>query len=142
MTTSLSPVGVSFEENICSGYLSELQQFTPELNGSCPSPADTLPQTAENLRTYGASCFDYIANIPSCHFVGANQPTNLSTACRQFVGNNLSYNGCVAMYRSQANFDLPTFRLYLNQSAKLWNDSHDIIRPLDAQGRIVDVLSY
>ena len=141
-TSGFSPVGVSFEENICSGYLSELQRFTPGLNNSCPSGSDALPQTAENLRTYGASCFDYIATIPSCHFVGTSMPSGISPACRRFVGNDLSYNGCVAMYRSQPNFDLPTFRLYLNQSSKLWNNSHDIIRLLDAQGQIVDVLSY
>lgn len=142
VTSGLSPVGVSFEENMCSGYLSELQHFTPGLNGSCPSPSDVLPQNANNLRAYGASCFDYIAEIPSCHFAGTSMPSNISPACRQFVGNNLSYNGCVAMYRSQPNFGLPTYRLYLNQSSKLWNDSHDIIRLLDAQGQIVDVLSY
>ena len=142
VTTGLSPVGVSFEENMCSGYLTELQRFTPALNASCPSPSDALPQNASNLRAYGASCFDYIADIPSCHFVGASMPSNISPACRQFVGNNLSYNGCVAMYRSQQNFDLPTYRLYLNQSSKLWNNSHDIIRLLDAQGQVVDVLSY
>jgi hypothetical protein len=142
VTTGASPVGVSFQENICSGYLSELQHFTPDLGNSCPSPSDALPETAENLRTYGASCFDYLASIPSCHFVGSSIPSGISQSCRQFVGNNLSYNGCVAMYRSQTNFTLPTFRLYLGVRAKLWNDSHDIIRLLDAQGRVVDVLTY
>jgi flagellar basal body-associated protein FliL len=142
ITTAASPVGVSFEENICTGYLSQLQQFSPSLDQSCPSPSDALPQTAQNLRAYGASCFDYIANMPSCYFSGTSLPTSLTPACRSFIANNLSYNGCVAMYRNQTGFNLPSWRLYFALRSELWNNSHDIIRLLDSQGRVVDVLSY
>ena len=35
-----SPVGVSFKENICSGYLERRQDFYPALSQSCPRPSD------------------------------------------------------------------------------------------------------
>lgn len=142
LTTGVSPVGVSFRETVCTGYLSQLQQFSPSLSEACPVPTDALPQTAENLRTYGASCFDYIANLQSCYFPGAALPSGLSPACRSFVANNLSYNGCVATYQGQSDFALPSWRLYLGIRGELWNNSHDIIRLLDGQGRVVDVLTY
>jgi hypothetical protein len=142
ITTGASPVGVSFRENICSGYLAQLQQFSPNLNSSCPAPTDVLPQTAQNLRVYGASCFDYLQNLQSCEFPGTSLPASLSPACRSFLSTNLSYNGCVAMYRSRGDFARPAWRLYFALTRELWNNSHDIIRLLDNQGRVVDVLSY
>lgn len=142
LTTGLSPIGVSFQESECTGYLSQLQQFYPNLGESCPAPSDALPQTAENLRTYGASCFDYIASMQSCFFAGNTLPASLTPACRSFIANNLSYNGCVATYQAQPDFAQPSWRLYLGQSREFWNNAHDIIRLLDTQGRIVDVLTY
>lgn len=142
VSTGASPVGVSFRENICSGYLSELQRFSPGLNEGCPSPADIMPQTADNLRTFGASCFDYLSNLPSCHFAGAELPANLTPACRSFITGNLSYNGCVAMFRTRTHFTLPSWRLYLATNYALWDSAHDVIRLLDEHGRVVDVLSY
>jgi len=142
ITTGLSPVGVSFEDNICSGYLGQLQTFFPTLSSSCTAPSDALPQTAQNLKTYGASCLDYINNLPAFEFPGPNLPSDLSQACRTFVATTLSYNGCVAMNRTQSTFELPSWRLYLAMRAPLWNHTHDIIRLLDNQGRVVDVLQY
>jgi hypothetical protein len=142
IVTAASPVGVSFEENTCTGYLAQLQQFYPRLDESCPSPSDALPETPGNLQVYGASCFDYIANIPECYFSGTSLPASLTLACRSFIANNLSYNGCVAMYQTQPDFKRPSWRLYFALRGELWNNSHDIIRLLDGQGRVVDVLTY
>lgn len=142
VTTGASPVGVSFKETRCTGYLNQHQRFSPELNESCPEPSDALPQTAQNLRVYGASCFDYVANLSSCRFAGASLPGDLTSACRIYIANDLSYNGCVEMYRNSPYFALNSWRLFFSISHQLWNNSHDIIRLLDAQGRVVDVLSY
>jgi hypothetical protein len=142
VTTAASPIGVSFQETLCTGYLAQLQTFSPSLGDSCPTPSDALPQTAENLRAYGSACIDYVNNMPSCYFAGTSLPTTLSKACQNFISTNLSYNGCVAMYRSQQDFASPTWRLYLAMRRDFWNNSHDVIRLLDDKGRIVDVLSY
>lgn len=136
-----SPVSFSFRENICSGYLNELQPFTPELSSSCPAPDDELTQTPDSLRIYGASCFDYARSIPQCHFP-ANPPSALSAPCRTHLANTYSYNGCIRAHRYDPSFYQPSWRVYLNSNAELWDNSHDIIRLLDREGHTVDVLSY
>ncbi len=141
VTTAASPLGTSFRENICSGYLSELQRFTPELGSDCPAPSEALPMNADNLRTYGSSCFDYLNGLAQCHFP-STLPADLSSACRSFIQNTMSYNGCIHTYRNRSDFALPTFHSYLALRSDLWSNSHDVIRLLDEQGRIVDVLNY
>ncbi len=141
ITTAASPIGTSFRENICSGYLSELQTFSPELRSECPAPSEALPMNADNLRTYGSSCFDYLNSLTQCHFP-TTLPSDLSSACRSFISNTTSHNGCVNTYRNRIPFALPTFRAYLSFRSELWANSHDVIRLLDEQGRMVDVLTY
>ena len=141
ITTGASPVGTSFRENICSGYLTELHTFTPELSNECPTPPEMLPMNADTLRTYGSSCFDYLGALNQCHFP-ATLPGDLSAACRSFISNTMSYNGCISASRNRTSFMLPTFRTYLGLRSELWGNSHDVIRLLDEQGRTVDVLTY
>ncbi len=141
ITTAASPVGTSFRENICSGYLSEVQTFTPELSSECPTPSEALPMNADNLRTYGSPCFDFLNTLTQCHFP-TSLPGDISPACRSFVSNTMSYNGCINTYRNRNTFALPTFRAYLAFRSELWSNSHDVIRLLDEQGRTVDVLTY
>jgi hypothetical protein len=142
VTTAASPFGVSFRENQCTGYLNQVKQFTPDISDECPSPSDALPETADNLKTYGPSCFDYVGSLPHCYFPGSQIPNDLSSNCRSFVANTYSYNGCVNRYSTQGSFTFPTWRLFLNHTSELWNNAHDVIRLMDAQGRTVDVLTY
>lgn len=141
VSTGASPVGTSFKENMCTGYLGTLQRFTPPLESSCPAPADELPLTPENIRSYGEACFNLAQTLPSCVFP-ADVPASVSPSCRIFLMNNLSYNGCVQNHRHESGFARGTWRIYLNSVGELWRNSHDIIRLLDSEGRTVDVISY
>lgn len=141
VTTGASPVGTSFRENICSGYLSELHAFTPEIPNECPIPPEMLPMNADTLRTYGSSCFDYLNTLTQCHFP-TTLPADLSLSCRSFISNTMSYNGCISASRDRVPFALPAFRTYLGLRSELWGNSHDVIRLIDEQGRTVDVLTY
>lgn len=141
IASSYSPVGTSFRENMCIGYLSGVQAFEPPLYGRCPEPADAMPLTADNIRAYGENCIDFIRTIPACTYP-ASVPPGLSSACRAFVGSQLSYNGCVQRYRIRSAFLGDTWRMYLGASGELWRNSHDVIRLLDAEGRTVDALIY
>ena len=136
-----SPVGTSFRINACTGYLGGLQTFRPALSRDCPPPADALPLTADNLRTYGDACFDFVRELPLCTFPLA-APSSVSPACRIFLANNLSYNGCVQNHRYKTDFRHGAWRIYLGAGGELWRNSHDVIRLLDAEGRTVDVLTY
>jgi hypothetical protein len=141
VTTSASPVGASFRENICSGYLDQFQEFSPQLGNDCPSPSSVLPLTEENLRLYGDTCFDVINQLYSCRFP-QNIPDTATPACRAFLTDALSYNGCVNRNRSSRSFEVNRWRMYLSGQNEIWRNSHDAIRLLDAQGKTVDVFVY
>jgi hypothetical protein len=142
VNTGASPVGVSFRENTCSGYLAQFQSFYPDIERSCPDPSHALPQIPENLQRYGAACTEFVNNLQSCTYPRNNLPATLSPACKAFVTNTYTYNGCVTLYQSRVDFKKDTWRLFLGVIEPLWNNSHDIIRLLDADGRTVDVLTY
>ena len=137
-----SPLGVSFRLNACSGYLRQFQAFSPSLPLSCPSSSAELPPTIDNLRTYGASCVDFVRTIPSCTYYLGAFPDDVTPTCRAFVNEALTYNSCVDRHQFDANFKSRSWRIYLGSQNELWNDAHDIIRLLDASGRTVDVWSY
>ncbi len=142
ITTGITPVGTSFRENMCTGYLEQLQTFTPELTNNCPNPSEALPETPGNLQTYGSTCFEYLNNLAQCYFPGNSLPSDLTPACQAFVENTMSYDGCVNSYQNSKSFASPVWRLYLNMSTDLWNSGHDVLRLLDNEGRVVDVLTY
>lgn len=136
-----SPVGISFRENECTGYLAELQSYTPDLQQECPSPSDALPETAANMTVYGDACYNYVQSLASCHFP-QTVPATLPLACRAFIVNTFTYNGCVQTYQNDPTFPLDSWRIYLGAGRELWRNTHDIVRLLDAQGRIVADVTY
>jgi len=143
IVSGISPVSVSFRENICSGYLEQFQPFAPPLNQNCPDPGQALPVTEENLRTYGDTCIDFVRNTPPCHFpTAAELPATLTSACKAFVGDTFSYNGCVSAHRAEIGFNSDVWRVYLGSKNELWRNTHDVVRLLDETGRTVDVLTY
>lgn len=135
-----SPVGVSFRENMCTGYLSQFQHFSPRLSEECPAPSQVLPLTEENLVNYGGECFESIANLPQCRF--PQNLTGVSPACEVFLREKLSYNGCVSANSFRTNFQRNMWRVYLGASGEIWRNSHDAIRLLDTEGRTVSVFVY
>lgn len=141
VTSATSPVGVSFRENVCTGYLGQFQEFAPQLGNECPSPSSILPLTQENLQRYGESCFDVLTYLSSCQFP-QNLPENITPACRAFLTDALSYNGCANRNRSLQSFETNRWRMYLGGQNELWRNSHDAIRLLDREGKTVDVFVY
>jgi hypothetical protein len=142
LSSGFSPVGTSFRENMCTGYLGSLQSFSPPLSENyCPSPRDMVPLTADNIRAYGDACLDYIRSQGGCQ-TPRFAPSNVSPACIAAAMNTLSYNGCAMLYRNTANFAGSMWRVFLSSPDELWRNTHDIIRLLDTQGRVVDVLTY
>lgn len=139
--SGVSPVGGSFRENLCSPYLGRLQTFVPQLAGTCPSPADDMPLTAEYISTYGGNCIDYVRSIPSCE-LPRDLPPTLSDACRSFILTRQSYNGCVNAHQDDPSFAQNAWRLYIGAGRELWLNDHDVIRLLDEESRVVDVYTY
>ena len=141
IATAASPVGVSFRENMCSGYLEQFQTFSPPLIKECPFSSGILPLTQENLIRFGDSCFDALQNLSQCEFP-QSLPNTISGACRAYLTEYLSYNGCVNQNRDRSTFQKNMWRVFLGSPQNLWRDSHDAIRLLDAQGKTVSVFIY
>lgn len=142
VTSGSSPLGTSLRENLCTGYLNQLQTFSPTLSEQCPSPSESIPLSADNLNQYGDACIDFARSLSSCRAPLTGEVQGFSSACVSFIANTLSYNGCFDMYRYRANFFEDSWRIYLGASRELWRNSHDIIRLLDAEGRTVDAVTY
>lgn len=137
VTTGTSPVGTSFRENECSGYLEQLQAYTPPIETQCPSPGNAASEAGQ----YGDACAQYVASLPFCTFP-QNPPSDISSQCATYVQTTFSYNGCVQSFQSDPNFASDDWRVYLDATHELWNNNSDTIRLLDAQGETVAVTSY
>jgi len=140
--SGVSPLGVSFRENTCAGYLDQFQSFSPPLKNQCPRPRDELPGTADNYNAYGVSCVDFVKNLPACEYYIGTFPSSLSDACQNFIRGALTYNSCVSRNEWRPSFSDHNWRVFLSASGELWRNDRDIIRLLDTEGRTVDVWTY
>jgi hypothetical protein len=140
IATGPSPIGVSFRETRCTGYLGSTSGFEPSLQRNCPSSATLVPLSVENLQRYGSECVDYARSLPSC--TSPRIPSSLSPGCQAFIRYTFSYQGCVDQLALQSDFELPSWRVYLNSTSQFWDDRHDTIRLLDQNGLTVDAIAY
>lgn len=140
ITTGHSKTGISFRLNTCTGYFEQFQDFTPALPQQCPRPID------ENLSLgqggLNDACVDYIEQIPACFAHIKAIPVGLSLECNEFINRNVHYNGCLALHKNDSNFYKQEWRIFLKKDAELWKEKRETIKLLDAEGKIIDSLSY
>lgn len=144
LMTAESPINVSFRENMCTGYLSEETAFYPSLSRSCPSPLQEMEKFG-NIDLDDDSCFDFVERINYCTEVddAAIDTADLSGACRRFIVNTLSHDDCVAKHRYDPFFDdVGMWHIYLDRDEDLWRSEREIIRLMDENDRVIDVLEY
>jgi hypothetical protein len=144
VVTGLTPLRVSFRENECSGYLSTEGSFSPSLTRSCPLPGDELLQYG-SVKSSDARCSEYVRGIGQCEVKDAShiEAAELSGSCEMFISNVLTYEGCVEKHRTDKTFYTSgAWRVYLNRTGELWRSSKDVVRLLDAEGKVVSVLEY
>ena len=145
--TGSSPLSVSFRENKCSGYLNDLNTFTPPLNRFwCPRAKEIIPNTVENIKKYGDACMDAINNLQSCkYFTSSNKYFDkVSPQCREKLTQDLTYDACVARSSGDKNF-FPVnsaWRVYLELPQRLWKDKYEVIKLMDKDGKTIFVTSY
>ncbi len=141
LTTGHSPNGTSFRLNECTGYFEQFQHFTPSLQRDCPRPEDELlrhPQTLAGNDT----CDTFIRSIPQCTLTLTAIPGNVGSGCQDFILNDLSYSGCITAHKNDPNFYRSEWRVFLERDQELWKNTHDVIRLLDENGKLVGQVSY
>ena len=139
ISTGRSPVGLSFRENKCTGYLSQFQIFTPALAQRCPVPQTELQKQAGLASDQ--QCLFAAGSIAPCRSV-VQPPGAVSDACGMFLQQNFTYNGCVQAHRNDPDFGGGQWRIFLGQSTELWNNAGDKIDVLDMQGKVVASVMY
>lgn len=136
-----SPIGTSFRENKCIGYLGTFQQFSPQLPQNCPMPSDELVSFYGAYYIRDPACIEYVNTLSRCQAV-LSPPTGASSACKNFVVQYLNYNGCVAAHKNDTDFEGDTWRLYLGRTSSMWRTSHEVVKLLDINSKTVDAFSY
>jgi len=140
VSSGRSPVGVSFRENICSGYLASRQDFIPSINKSCPSASDDFARFYNGAASDYQTCKTAVANASRCETPSRGGASN---NCYEFMREHFTYNGCVNYHAIDQGFFSGTWRLYLGESRDdLWPSRNETIKLLDAAGNTVDLVSY
>lgn len=139
VVTGESPLGVSFKENMCTGYLAHRQDYTPALSQQCPAASIEFDRyfTGNTLRD--DACYYRMQATPICT---PPDDEGLSSRCRDLIDEHLTYNGCVATHQHSTYFPGRTWRIYLEKRSEMWKSTRDAIKLLDAQGKTVDLYTY
>lgn len=141
LLTGHSPIGTSFQVNMCSGYFEQFQEFTPPLTKQCPYAENELKFADDDAALFGGECLSFIENISRCTMPLEALPETFPDSCHLFITEKINYNTCVKNHRDDADFFAPEWRVYLKYDTELWG-ARDIIRLLDENGKTVDVFSY
>lgn len=143
---------VSFKENICSGYLEDLEEytFTPPLTQNCPRPANE-----PGVSGLDTECRKFVERMASCHLPKFDTRDKegdicsncvdgkpLSNSCVAFIKNHFNYNSCIANHASNPNFSGQTWRIFLGMSWEMWAEDYETIELFDQLGRLVDSRNY
>ncbi len=139
--TGGSPIGTSFRENKCTGYLNEFQDFSPSLSRSCPRALNELQAYYGPYYLRDTSCVDYVKKISTCE-ADLFPSSKLTRTCRDFARQYLNYNGCVAAHKNDPDFSGKTWHIYLGYSKPLWRGRSEVIKLLDINGKTVGVFTY
>ncbi len=134
-----SPLGVSFRENVCSGYLEQFQDFSPPILLSCPNPS--IDMAGKNLSVEPA-CVAFIAGMNTCETPLTGFPGDISQECFLFAQTDLTYNGCVSLHQNDLFFFKDLWRFYARENEEVWNNKGGVIRLYDADKKLVDSLLY
>jgi hypothetical protein len=136
--TGRSPIGFGMHANVCSGYLSQFNNFIPGLYTQCPAPRDeqavtTIPRTINNN-----NCFDLIDSLGTCQVYTQTLDNTYSSQCQDFIETKLNYQSCVDIHKNDTNFWSPNeWYVYLNHDEVLWQPRRETLILTDTAGKKV-----
>ncbi|MEK7645297.1 MAG: hypothetical protein AAB391_03200 [Patescibacteria group bacterium] len=140
VSTARSPIGNSFLINKCMGHFNQFQTFNPSISEYCPLLRDEKMPLAPNA--LNDKCLDYINRWPTCGNQIKNLPEYLSHECQVWIADHATYNSCVSLHQPDTDFFSKEWRVFLNRTEPLWKTQREIIQLLDADGKVVDQVSY
>jgi hypothetical protein len=141
VVTGRSPKGVSFRTNKCTGYFNQFQRFTPGLRQECPTPQNEMARTPEKV-SGNDLCITYVTDIKTCEYRTTSLPGNIGSSCQDFILNTLNYSGCIRDHKADPDFYKNEWRVYLKRDQELYSNTHERIRLLDENKKIIAEVSY
>jgi hypothetical protein len=132
-------INTSFRENICLGFLKNYP-FEPRVSSLCP-----IITRDPDIRTVTSECYDYLSSLRRCENPEVENKTRFDAQpshCKAFVRERLSYSACVNRNKNLSNFSSSQWRIFLGKRMEMWADRRETITLYDAQGLIVDQVSY
>lgn len=137
ISTGRSPIGASFLTNICTGYFDGNRVFNPSLSRDCPKAGDEV-----GTASVKDQCFDFLDSVSRCEVPSLPISLTNQSECQSVVSEKLNYNGCVNAHRNDNNFFGREWRIFLNRDSELWANRRETIILRDANGKVVDSVSY
>jgi len=98
-----------------------------------------------NIKLDDDRCYDFVESLRACEYVDLDDidEADLGGRCRTFLDESLNYDGCVANHKNDRSFgDVGDWRIYFDRRTELWRHEREIIRLMDGEDRVIDVVEY
>lgn len=142
VSTGRSPIGTSFKVNKCTGYMSQFQTFTPSLQKNCPFPEEEIDFFDDKTIFSEDVCLDFIDTLQRCQIYTKPLPLTLSNSCMDAITYEVNYNSCIDKHKYDSDFEKPEWRIFLKQSDTLWKSRREVIKLVDENNKLIDMISY
>ena len=132
-------IPTSFRENICLGFLKKYP-FEPRVYAACP----VITQD-KDIRTVTSECYDYLSSLGRCENPEVENKVRFDeqpSHCKAFVRERQNYSSCVTRNKGFSNFSSSQWRVFLGRKTEMWAPRREKITLYDAQGLVVDQISY
>lgn len=138
ISAGLSPQGINFRINKCTGYLDQLSQHHPSLDEDCPELDESEYNHLSN------ACQDFIDDLSRCEIpdYSDNYEVALNSQCTTFLTEKFNYSQCYQDYYQEADFLEDKWRVFLGKSVDILDNDHDTIILRDKNGLVVDEYEY
>ena len=140
VSSGRSPVNTSFRVNKCSGYRSQFDTFVPAIRTSCVDPLRAFADYGE-VPFSDDACYAATLSLPPC-VTADTVPSGVTDACRDFLQNVLSEDGCISRHRNDADFYTGEWRVFLDSDTQLWKNRDNVLYLLDENDLLVASLVY
>ena len=138
ISAGLSPIGVNFLTNKCTGYLDQ-DNFNPSLDTNCPYPNES------DYSYLNESCRDFIDDLDRCELPNYinDSAISLDSECTSFLNENLNYSHCYSEHNQDPDFYNDEWRMFLNRTSNdVFSNVSDTIILYDQNGLKVDEYFY
>ena len=138
VSMGVSPDGINFLTNKCTGYLDQSDQYDPSLDEHCP---DLINSEYDHLSN---ACQSFINNLSSCEIPDYSDDLVIiiDSECTGFLNETFNYGQCYSDYYQDIDFLEDEWRIFLNMSIDFLDDDNDTIILKDKSGLVVDRYSY